>query len=348
MPITRAYAQAAEPGNFFVAGKNKIINGDFRINQRAFSSSANPANGTYSFDRWNMQCSNSPGTATYSTQTFTAGTAPVAGYEGINFARIVTASQANAGEYAAFTQPIEDVRTFANQTITVSFWAKAGSGTPNVGICAQQNFGSGGSASVQNSPAVQAITTSWARYSFTVSVPSISGKTIGTGSALIIWLVSSAGTTISGAGYPAVGIQNATIDFWGVQVEAGSVATPFTTATGTLAGELAACQRYAVKIGGNANYNQIGCGNFNSGGTVARAIINLPVEMRTAPSSITSASLRAHDTSSGFTMSSVALDTASSKTVAFISGTVSGATAFRFCFIDGDTGAGYVILSAEL
>lgn len=228
----------------FAAGKNKIINGDFNINQRSFSSST--TNGTYNFDRFYQ--SNSGGTVTASAQTFTVGTAPVSGYEARNFIRLVSASQSAAGDYAALTQTIESVRTFAGQTVTISFWAKASTGTPNVGVSIIQGFGTGGSPSsnVITSFGVQAISTSWARYSFTATLPSISGKTIGTGNddklQFNIW--TSVGSTISGLGYPAVGVQNATIDLWGIQAENGRVATPFQTATGTFQGELAACQRY--------------------------------------------------------------------------------------------------------
>jgi len=37
----------------FTAGKNKIINGDFRINQRGFSSTT--TDGVFGFDRWLLQ-----------------------------------------------------------------------------------------------------------------------------------------------------------------------------------------------------------------------------------------------------------------------------------------------------
>lgn len=261
------------------AGKNAIINGDFRINQRSFSSTTTSA--TYGFDRWRYACSG--GTATYSAQTFTAGTAPVSGYEGINFARLVTASQSAAGDFAIFQQFIESVRTFAGQTVTMSFWAKAASGTPKVAIEFVQAFGTGGSPSADvNTYAGQiTISTSWTRYSVTVAVPSISGKTIGTGNndSLGTFFWTSAGTTFNSR-TGSLGIQNATIDFWGVQVEEGPVASEFQTATGTIQGELAACQRYYWNISGDNQYVGVG---YNQSSTEVNVGIPNPVPMRTNP-----------------------------------------------------------------
>ena len=215
--------------------------------------------------------------------TFTAGTAPVAGYEGKNFVRLVSASQSGTSDYSACRQSIEDVRNFAGKTVTVSFWAKASTGTPNIGTTLAQNFGSGGSATVATSATVQAITTSWARYSFTISVPSISGKTIGTNdTSLDNWIFISCGSTISGSGYAAVGIQNVTIDIWGVQVEAGSTATPFQTATGIIQGELAACQRYYWRTTGQAaaSNDLLQATMFST--TSITGTMRFPVTMRTA------------------------------------------------------------------
>jgi hypothetical protein len=264
----------------FAAGKNRLINGNFAINQRSFSSTT--TSGTFGFDRWFLAYSG--GTGTYSKQSFTPGTAPVSGYEGEFFARIVTASQSAAGDYATLQQKIEDVRTFAGQTITYSFWAKASTGTPNVGITLVQNFGGGGSGGVVTSPAVKAITTSWARYSFTVAVPSVSGKTIGVSSALESIIFTSNGATLQASGYAAVGVQNATIDIWGVQAEAGSTATAFQTATGTIQGELAACQRYYYAMTSNATggYSSFGVGAYYST-TNCYVTLWMPVEMRTQP-----------------------------------------------------------------
>jgi hypothetical protein len=229
----------------FAAGKNKIINGNFAINQRAFASST--TNAAFTFDRWQTAL---VGTQTYTSETFTPGTAPVAGYEGSTFLQIAT--NGGASNYALILQRLEDVRTFAGQTVTLSFWAKANSGTPNIYAVQQQNFGSGGSSPVDVLPSggVKTLTTAWARYSFTYTIPSISGKTIGTSSYL------QQDIQVNNA-FNSVGQQTNTFQIWGVQLEAGSVATAFQTATGTIQGELAACQRYYQRSSGN-QYMTIG------------------------------------------------------------------------------------------
>jgi len=230
----------------FVAGKNAIINGDFYVNQRAFTSNTTTA--TYNFDRWQQQ--NAGGTFTLTPQNFTLGAAPIAGYEAARYLQGITAGQSVAGDLAAIQQRIENVRNFAGQTVTISFWAKANSGTPKIGVELNQHFGTGGSPSSDVSIPAGAVTltTSFARYSVTVAVPSISGKTIGTNLVTFLecnfWI--SAGATFATRA-SSIGIQNFTVSIWGVQVEAGSVATPFTTASGSVGGELALCQRYYQK-----------------------------------------------------------------------------------------------------
>ena len=268
----------------YAAGKNKIINGDFTINQRAFTS--NTTSGAYNFDRWLQTNGGTSGTLTITPQTFTPGAAPVSGYEGSTFIQCITAAGANTDTYALFSQRIEDVRTFAGQTATVSFWAKATSGTPKIAIETEQLFGSGGSPSsaVTTAGGTATLSTSWARYSVTVSVPSISGKTIGTTantSSLSINLWLSAGSSFASRA-SSIGLQNATFQIWGVQVEDGSVATAFNTATGTIQGELAACQRYYWKW--NSGTGLTASYLVAYAGSQANFTVQFPVTMRVAPS----------------------------------------------------------------
>jgi len=343
-------------GANFAAGKNKIINGDFTINQRAFSSTA--VGSVYTFDRWKVFLSLNTGTATYSAQTFTPGTAPVAGYEARNFLRCVTSgvTSANSASYTFLTQYIEDVRSFANQTVTVSFWAKAASGTPKVSVELGQFFGSGGSpsATVNTYGGQATLSTSWARYSVTVAVPSISGKTIGTdanSSALLtsFWLTAGADFN-SRTG--SLGQQDNTFDIWGVQVEAGSVATAFQTATGTIQGELAACQRYYFRSTGGSAYSNYAVGiGYNT--TVAEYTLALPVQMRITPTSIDFANLMNFDTpaGSGSATTSVTLS-ASQQSPNFVHLSASGSsglTQYRmYTLLNNNNAAGYLGFSAEL
>jgi hypothetical protein len=80
-------------------------------------------------------------------------------------------------------------------------------------------------------------------------------------------------------------IQTATIQIWGVQVEAGSVATAFQTATGTLQGELAACQRYYYRTKATQSYSDFGSG-YHTTTTTGSFMIPFPVAMRTTPTAL--------------------------------------------------------------
>ena len=271
----------------FTAGKNKIINGDCFYNQRGFSSQTLTAeSGIFVVDRFSGVHVLS-GSSTFSVQQFALGTAPVAGYEAKQFMRVVTTGQDNGFSGTIFGQAVEDVRTLAGQTVTVSFWAKAASGTPSVSFEFRQVFGTGGSPSdtVEGAGGVQkfAISTSWTRYSKTITLPSIAGKTLGTNlnSRLECNIWVSAGASFANR-TNSLGIQSNTFDLWGFQLEAGPVATPFALATGTPATELAACQRYYYRVGGDQTTQAYGIG-YGTGATNALFTINNPVTMRTAP-----------------------------------------------------------------
>jgi hypothetical protein len=250
--------RAADVNEYLTTSRNVILNADFSINQRGFTSTTTST--AYGHDRWQLFASSG---ATYSTQAFTPGAAPVEGYEAANYARIVTSGQSGTGVFSILTQAIEDVRTLAGETAVVSFWAKAASGTPSVSVDVQQSFGSGGSPSsaVFATGGKVQINTTWQRYSITVDVPSISGKTIGTTantSFLRVYLWVSAGTDFA-ARTDSLDIQSGTFDLWGVQVEEGSTATPFSRATPTIQSELAACQRYYVRMKStNNSYTHFG------------------------------------------------------------------------------------------
>ena len=265
-------------GNF-AAGKNKIINGDFGIWQRG-TSFASGTSSQYLADRFYYE--RSTGTYSASRQTFTPGTAPVAGYEGQYFLRV---SPTVAGDMR-IAQYVENVQTFAGQTVTFSFWAKASTATTIQYVLYSQNFGSGGSGTANNTTgASQAITTSWARYSFTVTMDSIAGKTIGTSS--YVRFAIDLAETFTGD-----------FDTWGWQLEAGSVATAFQTATGTVQGELAACQRYYYRQGGDDAYQIYGVGIFDAT-TSAKILINFPVSMRVAPTAVDFSTIQMSDLYSG-------------------------------------------------
>ena len=342
-----AYAPAFT--NNFYAGKNKIINGDFRFNQRAFTSTT--TNATYGFDRFRLTTAD--GTTTYSAQTFTLGAAPVAGYEATNFARLVSTGQTLSTARSVLSQFIESVKTFAGQTVVVSFWAKAATGTPSVAVNVQQYFGLGGSpsANVETPAGKTAITTSWARYQFSVAVPSISGKTIGTNNddSLNIQLYTSAGSTFNTQS-SSLGIQSVSIDFWGVQIEAGSTATPFQTASGSIGGELALCQRYYWRTVPSAStYACMGTA-IAASTTSATAIIKNPVTMRTNMASIDFSALQISDVTTGIAVSTATrTGGAQSADYSNITLSVSGATAFRNYVVQGDNNAtAYIGCSAEL
>lgn len=235
------YLQSAlvdvQPGS-----RNRVYNGNFSVWQAGTSNTT--STGWTSCDGWYQAQSGGGTPLTVSQQAL--GIADIAAETGFYLRTATTLAAGANTDYASVSQPVEDVRLLAHSTVTVSFYAKASSGTPKVGVSIDQNFGSGGSPSATVTGTGQAVTlsTTLTRYQVQIVVPSVSGKALGSTanssySLVNLWL--AAGSTLNTRS-GTVGLQTATIDIWGVQVEYGSVMTSFEREHQQVT--LSKCQRY--------------------------------------------------------------------------------------------------------
>jgi hypothetical protein len=233
--LTSSTVQVSSINNGPLAGfRNAIINGNFDFWQRG---SSQTAAGYGSADRWQISFDGSGGARTISRQPFTVGQTAVPG-EPEFFYRF---NQTTAGSGATFnliSQRIEDVRTFAGQTVTLSFYASATSSLTMPEIRLRQGFGSGGSPSALVDTTLVSnisVSTSFTKFTYTATLPSISGKVIGSNgdSVLDLLLFLPINTTF-------------TFNLAQVQIEPGSVATPFERRPRSA--ELLLCERYFVVL----------------------------------------------------------------------------------------------------
>lgn len=170
-------------------------------------------------DMWYGDAGAAAGTATVSRQNFTTGQTDVPH----NPRHYLRWDQTVNGDAPPFLRTaIEDVRRFAGNQVTVSFWARCDTGTRNVTVNAISFYGAAGTP-VTNSDAFGTveINTTWTRYELTGTVVSLSGVTID----------SSEGVTTHSAlrfELEMPGAATYQIDYANFQVEIGSTASEFT------------------------------------------------------------------------------------------------------------------------
>jgi hypothetical protein len=170
-----------------------------------------------------------------------------------------------------------DSYRFAGQTVTLSYYARAGANysptssglSANIltGTGTDQSFITGLTGSTNAGNATATLTTSWQRFTVT--------GTIGSTATQIAVYFSMTPTGTAGA--------NDYFEVTGVQLEVGNQASPFIRAAGgTIQGELAACQRYCT-VYDNGN-TMIGMAVAASTSAIGRMIVTNPVTWRTTPS----------------------------------------------------------------
>jgi len=227
-----------------VAGRNRLINGDFVVNQRHFYSTS--TNGYHTADRWFLSAIG----GTFSLEHYSESTNDLPETQR-SCLRLTAGSQVGATNQVTLNQRIEYVYNLSGKHATLSFWAKGSTDGMKVGPMLVQHFGQGGNPAppITTVMPVVTTTTTWTRYFVPVDVPSIHGKQIGSnGGRVSLILCISNGP--SGGSHPGVGLQNGSVSFFGVQLEEGE-ATPFEEKSYGVT--LRECQRYFQRVGGAAS-----------------------------------------------------------------------------------------------
>lgn len=339
--------------------RNRIINGDMRIDQRNAGASVN-TNNTFPVDRF-VQFMSGGGVLTSQQSS----TAPV-GFVNSIYTTVSTADASiAAGDYYFIRQQIEGTN------ISDLAWGTANAATITLSFRVRSSVAGTFGGSVVNSaedrsyPFTYSIssTNTWETKSVTIPGDTTGNwlTTTGIGMRVVFDLGSGStrqGTanTWAGAGYTTaagvtqlIGTLNATFYITGVQLEVGSVATPFERRM--YGQELALCQRYCIKFGGQQAYEPLAVGVCSSG-TSASLQVGLPVPMRTAPSGITfstASNFRLNYGSSSAVATALTFDTAGYNQIMFNVTVASGPTAGYGARLYADnTTSASILIATEL
>jgi len=342
--------------------KNRIINGDMRIDQRNAGASVSPSASQYTLDRW-LAFMNAA-SAKYSVQQNAGSVTPPAGFSNYLGATSLGAYTVAAGEIMAFTQTIEGFNisdlawgTANAQAVTLSFLVRS-SLTGTFGGAVRQGSGA------RSYPFSYTISASNTWEQKTITIPGDTSGTYATNNTagLILSFGFGVGSTFSGTAgswsgsnlvsatgaVSVVGTNGATFYVTGVQVERGSNATSLEFRD--YGRELAMCQRYAIVYGREQNYNEIGGTGWAYNTTTVNIPVAMPVQMRSTPTITTSGNFAISDGAAGFSASGITVITQqSSSLIASVAATGSGLTSFRpYRLETNNSTTAYALLSAEL
>ena len=246
--------------------RNRLINGDFRVDQRGSGTSV-PTTG-YGPDRW-LLSSSSTGQS-FKRYTLLSASDDVVMKQGFKFGVQINRG---TGGLVDLVQNVElgNCMDMLNQPMMLSFWGRS---SVAAGFAAYLGISSTGSSSMTFNPgSAYSLTTNWQYITIPVPVPPVySTSTDPTAFGIQL-------TLRAGGGAPNSSVQYYT----GVQLEKGTVATPFEVRP--YATELALCQRYYTRFdsaGATSNYTRFGAGVVDST-TGAYTLLQLPVVMRAVP-----------------------------------------------------------------
>ena len=334
--------------------KNRIINGDMRIDQRNAGASVTPTDGAYTLDRWAAFMNPA---SKYTVQQNAGSVTPPTGF--INYLGLTSSSaySLSATDYFGINQYIEGLNfadlgwgTANAKTITISFWVRSSlTGT----------FGGSLRNSANNRSYPFSYTINSAN-TWEYETITIAGDTTGTwlttnGKGVGVNFSVGTGSTYSGTAgswytnnylsatgaTSVVGTSGATFYITGVQLEVGSIATSFEYVD--YGDQLRMCQRYFQT-------------NLRFGGAVQNSTTDImlaaafPVTLRTTPTMGVTGAIGIYDGSGNFSQSSGTAGSylGNAQGGLIIAGNFTGMTNFRPCIMNTNAGAGNFTASAEL